>query len=138
HMTKNWTANQGEIANQIERLVTTTFIRKAQSSRIQYALRRKAECAIERSSPDQTHFPHLIQVSLEAERPRRSDLRSIALRCHFRLDRLLAYRLRKVDLVSETERLLRKDRDALRAIFDRDGPAHAQIFPLASKLPDAG
>src|ERR1039457_2724760 len=132
------TAQQGEVADEIQRLVAAALVRGAQSTGIHRALAGETDGVFQAGAANQAHVAHLVEIVLPAERAREGQFRGIALRGDFEFERLAAHRIGIIRIAGQAENFVGNDADALALVLHRDGTAYAQIAALAAILADAG
>ena len=139
HVTEKWLADQGEVADEIQRLVAAAFVGEAEAAGVEDGLAIEAHGVVERCAADQTHVAHLVELVFEAERPRGSEHGGVILRRDFQLERLTPnQRMREEHFTGEQEAVGRKNADALASAFNRYRFANPQVPFAAARLPDSG
>src|SRR5207253_7112018 len=123
------TADQRQVAIEIEDLVAHEFIAKSQRT-IHDAALIEDDAVLDGAASGQTCGTELLDIAHEAECPCRSDLPGEVVMFGIEVKRLLAdRRLRKVDLVLQHQAIRRHHADALLAIDDFDWFSNAEHRP---------
>src|SRR5213079_2472221 len=73
NVTEQWTANQGEITDEIQNLVAAALIQESEPAGIHNTISVETDRIFQLGSSNQPHVAHLIQLVGKPERPRRSN-----------------------------------------------------------------
>src|SRR5215472_2810169 len=130
-------ASQGQVTDQVQRLVTTELVGKAQRA-IHDAVVSKHNGIFERSAADEAHGAQRLDVPLEAERPRprQQMAESVGANDHFHF--LLAdQRVREIHIAADAKLLGWINADPSVAFANFQRLQHLQITALAAQLAQA-
>src|SRR5215469_5874113 len=130
-------ASQGQITDQVQRLVTTELVGKAQRA-IHDAVVSKDNGVFERSTADEAHAAQRLDVPLEAERPRprQQMAESVGANDHFHF--LLAdQRVREIHVAADAKLLGWINTDPSVAFTDFERLQNLQITALTAQLAQA-
>src|SRR5690242_6662609 len=139
HVTEERLADEGQIANEVERLVAAALIDEAEAAGVENGLAIEADGVIERGAADQAHVAHLVELIFEAEGAGGSEFSGVFFGRDFHIQGLTTYQgVREEYFAGQQEAVRWKDADALASAFHRYRFANAEVTFSAARLADTG
>src|SRR5258708_14918219 len=132
-----WESEEGQVHDQVERVVAGKFVRKAQGP-VPHAVFGQHNGVFEGSAPDEAHFPQRFDMAFETEgaRPRQQVAERLRADHHFHF--LLAdQRVRKIDIATHTKLVRWINPYAPVAFHDFQRLQHLQIPPPSAQFANA-
>src|SRR5437588_6631031 len=134
---EKWQACQGQVANQVERLVAAKLVGEAKGT-VHDAVLGKDDGILERPTADQPHGAERSDVALEAEGACARQQVAESVRTDHHLHFLLPdQRMREVDIAPDAKLFRRVDADAAVAFAYLQGFQHLEIAALSAQLAHA-
>lgn len=130
--------HQGQIANQVQSLVSAKLVGEAQRA-VHDAVLGEDDGVFERSTADQAHGPQRLDIAVEAEGARAGKQVAESVSAHDHLYFLLAdQRMWEIHIAADAKLICGVDADAAITFADFQRLHYLQITALAAQLPHAG